>query len=96
MLEEQAAVLARPRLARFVAPTSAERVKQLFLHAAVFVEPGPAPRVCRDASDDYLLALAAASQADYLVTRDADLLVLDRHGVTVIVYPARFLQILRP
>ena len=34
------------------------------------------------------------SRADYLVTRDEDLLTLGRHADTEIVYPAKFLQLL--
>ncbi len=87
-------MLARPRLARFLSADTPPRVKLLFLQAAEHVEPATAPRLCRDESDDYLLALASASRADYLVTRDADLLVLERHEGTRIIYPARFLQLL--
>jgi hypothetical protein len=94
LLEEQGDVLSRDRIARYVPAGVAEKVHRLYLEAAAFFEPGPAPRICRDENDDYLLALASESQADYLVTRDADLLVLERHGGTEIIYPARFLQLL--
>lgn len=94
MLEELEAVLSRPRLSRFITPAAAESVKRLFLQATAHFEPGAAPRICRDESDDYLLALSLASGSDVLVTRDADLLVLERHGGTAIIYPARFLQLL--
>ena len=94
MMEEQADVLARERLVRFVSPPTAERARQLFQQSAAHFDAGSAPGVCRDKNDDFLLGLAEASQADYLVTRDADLLVLQRHGVTEIIYPARFLQLL--
>jgi len=45
-----------------------------------------------DPADAFLLALAAAADADYLVTGDrrAGLLQLGRHGRTRIVTPARF------
>jgi len=36
--------------------------------------------VSRDPSDDAVLALAAASQADLIVTRDTDLLTLYSHA----------------
>ena len=55
------------------------------------VEPTESPTVCRDPNDDYLLALATAGGADYLVTRDEDLLVLEQFDETRIIYPAAFL-----
>lgn len=94
LLSELSDVLARPRIARSVNQIDAERARQIHLHAAAYLNPADATDVCRDPSDNYLLALAAASQADYLVTRDSDLLVLGRHEITEIIYPARFLSIL--
>ena len=50
-----------------------------------------AVQVCRDPSDDMFLAVAAAGDADYLLTGDQDLLALQRFQRTVIVTPANFL-----
>lgn len=55
----------------------------------------PPPRVCRDPRDDYLLAYAESGHADYLVTYDEDLLVLDSRFSFRIVRPAEFLAVLR-
>ena len=49
----------------------------------------------RDAKDDYLVAYGVVNEADYLVTGDADLLVLGRVGELEIVNPLRFLSVLR-
>jgi uncharacterized protein len=64
----------------------------LLLQKATIVDPPSIEAVCRDPNDDYLLALAKTSDADILVTRDEDLLVLGRYGRTEIVYPAEFLR----
>lgn len=48
----------------------------------------------RDAKDNYLLALAMDAEADYLVTGDDDLLVLERIGKTKIVRMAEFVEAL--
>lgn len=53
------------------------------------------PAVSRDPKDDYLLAYALVGQADYLVTGDKDLLVLERVGTVTIVTPRQFWQIVR-
>jgi len=41
--------------------------------------------LCRDPKDDYLLALSIASDADYLVTGDKDLLVIQQINHTSII-----------
>jgi uncharacterized protein len=46
--------------------------------------------VCRDKDDDNILSCAKVSEADYLVTGDADLLVLKRSGKTKIITPRDF------
>lgn len=46
------------------------------------------PAVTRDPKDDYLLAYAVVGEADYLVTGDNDLLVLDNLGSLRIIKPA--------
>lgn len=44
----------------------------------------PIPAVTRDPKDDYLLAYAVVGEADYLITGDNDLLVLQQAvGVTI-------------
>ena len=46
--------------------------------AAVLCVPVPSKvTVCRDPKDNFLLSLAKDGNADYLLTGDADLLVLD-------------------
>jgi len=46
--------------------------------------------VCRDASDDHVLACAVSAKADYLVSGDSDLLILKRFAGTMIVTPRDF------
>jgi len=43
--------------------------------------------ICRDAKDNYLLALARDSQADYLISGDGDLLILKNfEGTEILTY----------
>jgi hypothetical protein len=48
-----------------------------------------------DPGDDYLLAMAVAAEADYLVTGDKALLSLEQTAGTRIVTPRRFASLLR-
>ena len=59
-----------------------------------FVDIPNIPNVSRDVKDDKFLATAAIAQADYLVTEDNDLLVLDEYEGAKIIDAATFLRIL--
>lgn len=64
---------------------------------AAWIEPDAATRqlrVCRDADDDKFLQLALAAEADWLLTGDDDLLVLQAVGGTPIVRPVQLLAAL--
>ena len=47
----------------------------------------------RDSKDLYLLSFAETIEADFIVTGDNDLLILNMHGKTRIVSPAQFKQL---
>ncbi len=51
--------------------------------------------IAPDPKDSYLLAMAEASRAEFLVTGDKGLLALRRHSSTRIVTPAAMLEILQ-
>ncbi len=55
----------------------------------------PLRGVCRDPNDDMVLACALAAAAEYLVTRDKDLLVLRQYEGIAIITPEAFLAVLR-
>jgi putative PIN family toxin of toxin-antitoxin system len=58
------------------------------------VEIPDVPAVSRDPKDDKFLATAQAAQADYLVSEDQDLLVLNSYQGTRIIDSATFLRLL--
>ena len=57
--------------------------------------PEDAAIYSRDPKDDYLIAYGVINEADYLITGDQDLLVLQRAGQLLIVTPAAFLSVLQ-
>lgn len=85
--DEIAAVMHRPRLARFVRAELRDELLDALRRAAVWFEPAEAVTDCRDAKDNKYLELALASGAAAIVSSDADLLVL---------HPWRDVRILRP
>ena len=91
--EELDDVLSRPRFERYV--TRQERaafLRDLFRMAmsAPITEP---VRACRDPKDDKILELAWNGNADYIVTGDDDLLVMNPFRGIAIVRPAEFLAV---
>jgi uncharacterized protein len=56
------------------------------------VQPGP---IAPDPKDSYLLALAEASQSDFLVTGDKELLSLKDHKSTRIITAAGMIELLK-
>lgn len=90
-LDELRATLRKPRIAERIKPYKAGRLVNELKELAESV--GSLPRVERspDPTDDFLLALAEAGKADYLVTGDRNgLLALSRHKATRIVSARHF------
>jgi hypothetical protein len=95
MLKELSEVLSRPRFKNIF---TAQRIKELFSlldSYAIVVSPSQKVSACRDEKDNFLLEVALEGEADYLITGDEDLLVLDPFHNTRIVRPKDFEEILR-
>jgi putative PIN family toxin of toxin-antitoxin system len=94
LLEELRDVLARPKLRRWVN----EQVATAYLaglgqDALLIADPPPTPGLTADPDDDYLVALARAARADYLVSGDRHLLELTDPEPPVLT-PRAFLDLL--
>lgn len=77
LLEEVSDVLARPRFRRWVSTTTAAEFIAGIAEDALLVDDPPAqPGLSPDPDDDYLITLARAANADYLVSGDRHLLDL--------------------
>lgn len=90
LLEEIAEVTNRPKFLRYF-PADEVRSLLAFLRIkGIMVEPDCEVSVCRDACDNYLLALAKTSKAHYIVTGDNDLLSIGKFGRCKVVSPLKF------
>ena len=94
LLDELVALLSRPEWLRILEPARCREVLTVIREAATFVTPRKRLTVCRDPGDNVLLECALVGRADYLVTGDKDLLVLDPFRGTRILRPADFLRLL--
>ncbi len=52
------------------------------------------PSICRDTADNNIFQLAESANADYIISGDKDLLVLQTFKQTKIISPSEYLQIL--
>jgi uncharacterized protein len=90
--DELARVTRYPKIRARIPPPLAGRLINQLRELTVVVEKLPSIHRARDPCDNYLLAIAAAGEADYLITGDkGDLLSLKQHERTRIVSVRQFL-----
>jgi putative PIN family toxin of toxin-antitoxin system len=90
--DEFASVIVRPKFDKYISTAKRTQFRDVIEADATFVEIAETIRVCRDPKDDKFLELAVAGQADYILTDDADLLVLNPFQGIQILTPEEFLQ----
>lgn len=73
-----------------------EVVRHVRRACRVVATPATAAKLCRDPDDDTILADADECGADFLVTGDKDLLVLNPHRRLQIVSPSAFARMIPP
>ncbi|MEG3845110.1 putative toxin-antitoxin system toxin component, PIN family [Microcoleus sp. herbarium14] len=76
IIEEINLVTQRPKLQKYFPATKVQELLELLRIIGLWIEVISEVSICRDAKDNYLLALAKDSQADFLITGDGDLLTL--------------------
>jgi putative PIN family toxin of toxin-antitoxin system len=95
-LAEPTRVLARPKLRRYVdADSAGELVAAIRVQALLAADPPSKPGLTPDPGHDYLVSLARAAGADYLVSGDAHLTGLI-DPVPHVLTPRAFLDLLGP
>lgn len=94
-IDEIARVTRFPRIRAVLHPALAGRLVNRLRDVAVVLEEIPTVDRSPDPDDNYLLAIAEAGKAQFLVTGDKPLLGLKRHRATRIVTPAALLRVLK-
>ena len=91
--EELTRVLARDTFNRYVYLAEREEFFGGLIRDSTLVEITESIQVCRDPKDDRVLELAVCGNAAYIVTGDADLLVLHPFRGIGVLRPADFLEL---
>jgi uncharacterized protein len=84
-IDELTLVLKRPKFQKYINEEQIETLISLILRRSIIIEVSSQIALSRDPKDDYLLALSVDGHADYLITGDKDLLVLEQFEQTIII-----------
>jgi putative PIN family toxin of toxin-antitoxin system len=95
LIEELLAVVNRPKFKKYFHKDDVENLIDLFDVYGDLFDVNSQISICRDKKDNFLLALAKDSEADYLLTGDKDLLDLKAFGTTKIVKVSDYLKRLK-
>ena len=88
-------LISRPRLRKWISLDDAKRyVEMLQLHFNFVPNPDFVIPLSRDSDDDYILALAQRERANYVISGDKDLLVLQIPEISIIT-PAEYEIVLK-
>jgi len=93
IIEELYEVLGRPAFDRYIEEEDRIRLLNLLVKEAILVEIKEHIKECRDPKDDKFLEVAVNGKADFIVTGDHDLQVLDSFRKISILSPREFLDV---
>jgi len=94
LLHEYKSVIFRKKFEKYIRTDQVNRFISLVLTRLKPFEIKTVVRLSRDAKDNYLFSMSLDCNADYLVTRDPDLLELKEFGKTKILTMAEFIIII--
>ena len=87
LFRELVEVLNRPKFKKYFSESAIKDLVTLLYEKVELIDVTSHFDDCRDAKDNFLLDLAVSGHANYLVTSDADLLILNPfHSVEIISY----------
>ena len=92
LLEEFVEVARRAKFRKYFSLYEVERLLLTIRKIATFVVVTSEVSLCRDAKDNFLLALAVDANATHLITGDKDLLILKEHENTRILTLTDYLK----
>lgn len=95
ILNEVRNVLKDPKEGFELSEQEIDDIVNCILGYAMVVEPVAEVSVVRDAKDNHIISCALAAKAEYIVTRDKDILVLKNFVGIKMIKPEDFLKLLR-
>lgn len=93
LIREYKTVIGRSKFRKYISLPQVNRFIRIILPILKSVEIHSSVNLCRDKKDNFLLALSAESDADYIISGDPDLLVIQKYKQTKIITMKKFLSI---
>ena len=94
LLEEFIDVVSRPKFKKYFSKKDIEKILEYFDQFGELVKVKSDIKICRDEKDNFLLNLSVDSKADYLITGDKDLLILEKIEDTKIKTFSEFIELM--
>ncbi|WP_445737643.1 putative toxin-antitoxin system toxin component, PIN family [Mariniflexile sp.] len=88
----QVFVVSRPKFKKYFLKKDIEKILEYFDQFGELIKVKSKINICRDSKDNFLLNLSVDSKADYLITGDKDLLILDKIENTTILTFSEFIE----
>ncbi|ARN77373.1 putative toxin-antitoxin system toxin component, PIN family [Nonlabens spongiae] len=92
LLEEFIDVVSRPKFKKYFSKKDIEKFLEYFDQFGKLVKVTSDIKICRDEKDNFLLNLSVDSKANYLITGDKDLLILEKIENTKILTFSEFIE----
>jgi putative PIN family toxin of toxin-antitoxin system len=92
LIEEFIDVVTRPKFKKYFSKKDIEKILEYFDQYGELTKVKSNIKICRDEKDNFLLNLSIDSDADYLISGDKDLLVLEKIKGTKIITFANFIE----
>uniref|UniRef100_UPI00404B6605 putative toxin-antitoxin system toxin component, PIN family n=1 Tax=Flavobacterium sp. TaxID=239 RepID=UPI00404B6605 len=92
LIEEFIDVVNRPKFVKYFSKSDIEKILRYFDQYGKLFEVKSDFKICRDEKDNFLLNLSVDSKADFLITGDRDLLVLEKIQNTEILSFSDFIK----
>ena len=93
LISEVESTIKKPKLIKYFTVTGFDEMFTAFEPFIDLIEVQSPVTICRDPKDNFLLELARDGNADYLLTGDKDLLIIEKFGKTKIVSIADFFEV---
>lgn len=93
LINEIKSTISKPKLKKYFVNNALEEILLKFEPFTELVDVKSNIKICRDAKDNFLLALAQDGNASFLLTGDKDLLDLKKYGKTKIITISKFLEL---
>ena len=92
LLDEIDIVVKRPKFKKYFTEKNRQLLNVLFQNYGIQIEVNSNLAICRDPKDNFLVNLAIDGKADFIITGDKDLLVLEKIENTLIVTFSEFMD----